>query len=126
MNNTSITSTSNNKDFIQMLVVITSIAYRNFVQSIKSPRSREKYAKSSQYYMNWLSLYDYDTILRKDPKLIASDIIDYIIYLKNEKKLAPATISTQVAAIYHFYELNDVELILFLVRKLRIAYKTNT
>jgi hypothetical protein len=63
--------------------------------------------------MNWLSLYDHDTILRKDPKLIASEIIDYIIYLKNEKKLAPATISTQIAAIHHFYEMNDIELILF-------------
>jgi hypothetical protein len=60
--------------------------------------------------MNWLSLYDYDTILQKDPKLIASDIIEYVIYLQDEKKLAPATVNTQIGALHHFYEINDVEL----------------
>jgi hypothetical protein len=44
--------------------------------------------------MNWLSVYDYNTILQKDPKLIASDIIEYVIYLQDEKKLAPATVNT--------------------------------
>jgi hypothetical protein len=28
--------------------------------------------------MNWLSLYDCNTILQKHPRLIASDIIDFI------------------------------------------------
>jgi site-specific recombinase XerD len=95
-----------------------SLAYRNFVHSIKSPRTREGYIKSLRLYMNWLSLSndddndsgDYNTILQKDPRLIASDIIDYIIYLRNEKKLAPATVSKDVAALHHFYEMNDIEL----------------
>jgi integrase len=62
--------------------------------------------------MSWLQVSegDYDRLLQKDSRLVASDIIDYIIYLRNDKKLAPATISTQIAAIKHFYELNDVEL----------------
>jgi hypothetical protein len=64
--------------------------------------------------MNWLSIVDdddnYDTMLQKDPRLIASDIIDFIIYLRNEKKLAPASINIQIAALHHFYEMNDVEL----------------
>ena len=70
------------------------IAYRNFVHSIKSPRTRAEYNKSLRSYMNWLSVYDYNTILQKDPKLIASDIIEYVIYLQDEKKLAPATVNT--------------------------------
>jgi integrase len=85
-------------------------AYRNSVHSIKSPRTRTEYTKSLRYYMNWFSLYDFDTMLQKDPKLTASDIIEYIIYLQNEKKLAPATVNTQIAALHHFYEINDVEL----------------
>jgi integrase len=84
--------------------------YRNFVHSIKSPRTRKEYAKSLRFYMNWLSISDYNTILQKDPRLIASDIIDFIIYLKNDRKLAPATINLHVAALHHFYEMNDVEL----------------
>jgi hypothetical protein len=43
------------------------ILYRNFVHSIKSPRTRREYATSLQLYMNWLSIYDYSTILQKDP-----------------------------------------------------------
>ena len=61
--------------------------------------------------MSWLSVYDnYDAMLQKDPRLIASDIIDFIIYLRNEKKLAPATINMQIAALRHFFEMNDVDL----------------
>jgi hypothetical protein len=50
--------------------------------------------------MNWLSIYDdnYDAMLQKDSRLIASDIIDFIIYLRNEKKLAPASMNIQIAA----------------------------
>jgi integrase len=87
-----------------------TIPYRNFIHSIKSPRTRKEYAKSLRFYMNWLLIYDYNTILQKDPRLIASDIIDFIIYLKNDRKLAPATINLHVAALHHFYEMNDVEL----------------
>ena len=87
------------------------IAYRNFVHSIKSPRTCIEYVRSLRIYMSWLSVYDnYDAMLQKDPRLIASDIIDFIIYLRNEKKLAPATINMQIAALHHFYEMNDVDL----------------
>jgi integrase len=68
--------------------------------------------------MSWLAKpkvkenrnYDYDSLLKKHPTLIASDIIDFIIYLKREKKLAPATVVLPVAAIRHFYEMNDIDL----------------
>jgi integrase len=30
--------------------------------------------------------------------------------MRTEKNLAPATVSTQIAALHHFYEMNDVEL----------------
>jgi hypothetical protein len=56
------------------------IAYRNFVHSIKSPRTCIEYVRSLRIYMSWLSVYDnYDAMLQKDPRLIASDIIDYHI-----------------------------------------------
>ena len=64
------------------------IAYRNFVHSIKSPTTRKVYIRSLRVYMNWLSIYDdnYDAMLQKDSRLIASDIIDFIIYLRNEDR----------------------------------------
>lgn len=86
------------------------IAYRNFIHSMKSARTRTDYTRSLKYYMNWLSVYDYNAILQKDPKLIASDIIEFIVYLRDERTLAPGTINGMIAALHHFYEINDVEL----------------
>ena len=37
-------------------------------------------------------------------------IRDYIIYLREDKKLSPGTISMYLSAITHFYEMNDVTL----------------
>jgi hypothetical protein len=37
-------------------------------------------------------------------------IRDYIVHLKQDKRLAPASIASYVAAIAHFYEMNDVTL----------------
>jgi Phage integrase, N-terminal SAM-like domain len=95
------------------------IAYRNFVHSSKSERTKAEYIKYLNGFMKWLNVgFEgnsnndnnlFNNLLQKDPKLIASDIIDYIIYLKNEKQFAPATVSTQIAALHHFYEMNDID-----------------
>lgn len=60
--------------------------------------TRRVYIRLLRIYMNWISIADddYDTMLQKDPRLIASDIIDFVIYLRNEKKLAPASINIQI------------------------------
>jgi heme oxygenase len=65
--------------------------------------------------MAWLKLDvtavdNYEKLLQKDPKLIASDIIDFIIYLKDHKKLAPASVGSDIAALRHFYDFNDIDL----------------
>jgi integrase len=52
---------------------------------------------------------NYDKLLRKDPKLITSDIIGFILYIKDNKKLSPATISAYIAALRLFYNMNDME-----------------
>ena len=88
-------------------------AYRNFIHSVPSPKTRREYLKSLRYYMSWLKVKndDYDSLLLKqDPKLIAADIINFIIYLKDRRKLALATIAARVAALHHFYDMNDIEL----------------
>jgi integrase len=93
----------------------SSIAYGNFMHSLRSPKTRSEYVCSLHYYMAWLKMDvlrdddNYDKLLRKDPKLITSDIIGFILYLKDNKKLSPATISAYIAALRHFYNMNDME-----------------
>jgi hypothetical protein len=52
---------------------------------------------------------DYDKLLTSDPRMIQSWIIDFIIYCKDTRQLSPSTIRGNVAAIKHFYEMNDIE-----------------
>lgn len=46
----------------------------------------------------------------KDPKVIESDIIRYIVWLKNDQKLSGVSVSQYITAIIHFYSMNDITL----------------
>ena len=43
-------------------------------------------------------------------KLLESQIIDYIVFLRNQKKVSYSHRMTSLAAIKHFFRMNDVEL----------------
>ena len=51
-----------------------------------------------------------EQLLQGDPRLLQAQLIDYIIFLREEKKVVAATINTIMAAIKKFYDTNDVEL----------------
>ena len=46
-------------------------------------------------------------MLTINPQMLEGLIRDYIIHLRRERNLSPATVSTYLAAITHFYEMND-------------------
>ena len=46
-------------------------------------------------------------MLTISPQILEGLIRDYIIHLRRERNLSPATVSTYLAAITHFYEMND-------------------
>jgi hypothetical protein len=60
--------------------------------------------------MKWKKVDGCDVLLSEDPKTIQESIIDYILYLREERKIASSSISTNVAAIRKFYDCNDIEL----------------
>lgn len=74
---------------------LTRQCYRNFVESIKTAKTRKNYIQSLQYYMKYLGLGkdDYGSLLLDDHKLIQSNIIDFIIWCRDTKQLSPSTIS---------------------------------
>ena len=51
-----------------------------------------------------------DQLLQEDPKVIEGQLIDYIIHMREELKIASATINTRIASIRKFYDTNDIEL----------------
>lgn len=86
----------------------SALAYRNFVETCRSPATRHSYVKALRYFMDYLRLTPeaYDRLLDQDPKIIQMNICDYISHLR--KTLAPGSISTYVAAIRKFYAMNDI------------------
>lgn len=82
-------------------------AYRNFINTCRSPVTRKHYTRSLEYFMKFLKLDDYDRILDMDPKLFQMNICDYIVFLRSNN-LAPRSIASYVAAIRKFFDMNDV------------------
>jgi hypothetical protein len=74
-------------------------SYRNFIQAIHSPFGRQVYTTVLKQFMKYRKVDNCDRLLEGDPRLIQSQLIEYIIYLKEERKLVGSTIGTTMAII---------------------------
>jgi site-specific recombinase XerD len=79
-------------------------AFKNFVNSIVSKETRKAYIKWLGYFMNFINIKTFDELLSLDTKNIESHIRDFIIYLRDEKKLSDGTINGYVSSVIHFYD----------------------
>jgi site-specific recombinase XerD len=84
-------------------------AYRLFIESLASPVSRIVYRNSLKLYAQYRNVQTFEDLLKGDPRLLQSQIIDYISHLK-EKGLSGYSISTHINSIKKFYESNDIDL----------------
>jgi integrase len=90
-------------------VTETSDAYKNFVNSLDSDASRSTYTRSFPYFMKFCKIDNYDEMLQIQPiKKLEGLIRDYLIHLREDKKVSRASIAVYSAAIAHFYEMNDI------------------
>jgi integrase len=83
-------------------------AYRNFVCSARSVATKNSYTKALRLYMKFKGLTDCEQLLKGEPKLIQSNIIEWLIYLKEVQNLSYASISLYCTALHHFYDMNDI------------------
>lgn len=85
-----------------------TLAYRQFIETCKSPATRDTYNRALDSFMKFLKLgvNVYDKLLDKDIKLIQMDICDWVTYFK--KGHSSASVSTYLAAIAKFYSMNDI------------------
>jgi integrase len=91
--------------------VSSSYAYQTFINTCRSPVTRELYVKGLRYFMTYLRIPagEYDRLLEKDPKLIQMDICDFVTFLR-KKGNSSASVSAYVAAVNKFYAMNDIVL----------------
>jgi site-specific recombinase XerD len=87
---------------------ISSTAYRNFIETCRSPATRLEYSKGLRYFMSFLRLgpEDYDNLLDKDHKTIQMDICDFVTFMKKEH--SSATVTLYLAALNKFFSMNDI------------------
>jgi hypothetical protein len=87
-------------------------SFDNFINALRSPKTKRGYIYSLKNYMNHLNLKltDVDSLLEiRNPKVIEAQIIGYIMSLRNDG-LSHSTMKYMVAPIFTFYQLNDVVL----------------
>ncbi len=95
----------------QSLALQGSKAFNNFNNALKSPRTKVGYVSALRRYLKHLKITEVDDLLlnSQNSKLIESQIIDYIMTLRDDG-LAYATITFLIAPLITFYTLNDVVL----------------
>jgi integrase len=89
-------------------LILAGNAYSNFVNTIKSEATLVQYVYGLKRYLLHLNLSDVNDLLTFDQKTIQTQIINYILMLKKERKISATTIGLYVAAVIHFYAMNDV------------------
>src|SRR6188472_292828 len=94
----------------QQQQTLSDEVFRNFIDSIDNEITKRSYRYSINYFMNFLRISRYEDLisLSSDTKKLEGFIRDYITYMRQDRKLSSATVSVRIAAISHFYEMNDV------------------
>ena len=97
---------------LQLEQIKNHVAYRNFIASLRSPSTKHSY---SMYLSRFLSLPQFkdkslDEILAADPKVLEATIIEKLIEMKDKDGLSTSTTSLFLAALAHFFSINDVTL----------------
>jgi hypothetical protein len=94
--------------------ITTADAYANFVNSLDSEASRRSYLNSFSHFMRFCSLDSYSDMLALATddlypvKRLEGLIRDFIVHMREDKKLSSATVMAYSASVAHFYEMNDV------------------
>ncbi len=89
--------------------LLQGISYHSFINAIHSPATRKGYENSIIRYCKHFKLKNIDDLLlhSSNPKIIESQIIDFIMSLRQDS-VSYATIKFLIAPIFTFYQLNDI------------------
>lgn len=89
---------------------LTNNAFRNFIETLPSIHSKRVYKNNLKLYMQYRGVAEHEQLLEGDPRVVHSQIIEYILHLRKQNTLTGRSINTRLSAIQKFYETNDVEL----------------
>ena len=91
-----------------------------FEQSLTSDVSRSNYLGRLEAFMKFLEIDDYDRLIKTDPKILQTNVEDYVIYLKKKHErgaFRARSFNTYLTPIEHFFVQNDITLNFKKIRK---------
>ena len=89
---------------------LNEVYYLNFINALKSKTTKTDYTKRLKYFMDFLGLKQEDyseLITNKDKKWIENSIKNFLVYLRNERKISYKSASHYLDAIKKFYYVNS-------------------
>jgi hypothetical protein len=82
--------------------------YSNFINSIKSKSTKIVYKRRLKYFMHFVGAKSHSELVdNKDKKSIENEIRNYLIYLRQEKKISYETASNYLDPVKKFYIVNS-------------------
>ena len=80
--------------------------YNNFIYSLKSEVTKERYLTNLKYYMKFLGITTLSELVNKPQKIIESNIKEYLVYLRNQKKISYHSRVLYLSPLRKFYYVN--------------------
>ena len=86
--------------------------YERFLGVLNSSETKRTYTKNLKYFLRFCQLDNYSDLIEKlETESGKHDMIsDYLMYLKNEKKLSSSAVNIAFSTIKRFYSINRVKL----------------
>lgn len=91
------------------LLLQQSSAYIQFVNSLRSKETKLHYTNWLNDFLKYLGDISCDKVLELEAKQLQQKIIDYIINLKDNRRLSPSSIRSHISAVQTFLLINDFE-----------------
>ncbi len=87
--------------------------YAELSASIRSEATAHQYKGALRRYLAYRKQEELSDLLegaQAQPKIIESDIIAYLVYLKQQQKISWSSRNGELSALKHFYKMNDITL----------------
>lgn len=89
------------------------------IEGIQSKKTQISYQRCFNRFLNHIKIHDLQVLLDFSQKVIKQMLVDYILYLRDERKLSRPSIIIHLSAILHFFQINNDEFTLT-IRNLKI------
>jgi hypothetical protein len=82
-------------------LVLSGDYYRNFVNAVRAEQTRNKYVYALKKFMLYTKCEDLDRLVKTEPRLVEAQIIDWIVYLRQEQKLSHGIVNLYMSGYTH-------------------------